>query len=145
MPIPASTSREIVEFIVQNLARGRSREDVTKELSERFELNYRQAEGMVLRAESVYEREIEMRRSPALLAFSALALVGGVVLIVIALVEIGSPLIAVLFGGQAWKDASALASTAFYEDVPQLIIGAGLVIAGVRGLRNTLWIIRKKA
>ena len=137
-------SRDSSEFIIQALARGRNREDVISELCERYELGERQAEGMLLRAETVYEREIELRRSPALLVLGGLALLGGVVMAIVSLWEVVQPLLAALSSGQTWKEAASLASTTLYQDIPLFIIGIGLAIGGGRWVKNTLWIVTQK-
>jgi hypothetical protein len=126
-------NRETSEFIIQALARGRNREDVIRELCERYEMGSRQAEGLLLRAETTYEREIELRRSPALLVIGGLALLDGVVMAIVFLWEVVQPLLAALAGGQTWKEAAALASATLFQDIPLFIIGIGLAIAGGAG------------
>lgn len=142
--MPRNESREMTEFIVQALSQGRDRADVAHEVAQRYEMNLRQAEGLVMRVETTFDRDITARRSPSYLAFSALAFLGGGAMLLIPVINILRPLITALASGATWQQASTGSSAILFNDMPWLLLGLGLVVAGIRGLRNSLWILRKK-
>mgnify|MGYP000229957152 CR=1 FL=1 len=78
--MPSDDQREVTEYIIQALVEGRSRDEVARNVAQRYELNLRQAEGLVLRVETVYDRDITARRSPIYFGISLLTLLGGVAL-----------------------------------------------------------------
>lgn len=142
--MPAKDPREVTEYIVQALSQGRSREAVTQEVAQRYAMDIRKAEGLVLRVETAFDRDITARRSPAYLVFSALALLGGVALILFPMVEVVRPLIDGMQAGLTWQQAAPPAREVLMENVPLLLVGVGLIIAGVRGVSSSLWMLRRK-
>jgi hypothetical protein len=142
--MPSDDQREVTEYIIQALVEGRSRDEVARNVAQRYELNLRQAEGLVLRVETVYDRDITARRSPIYFGISLLTLLGGVALIVFPLLEILRPLWNSLAAGQTWQQASSTAREVLFANVPLLLLGLGLIIAGIRTLKHSTWRFHRK-
>lgn len=142
--MPSNDQREVTEYIIQALVEGHSRDEIARNVAQRYELNFRQAEGLVLRVETVYDRDITARRSPIYFGISLLTLLVGVALIVFPLLEILRPLWNGLAAGQTWQQASFTAREVLFTNVPLLLLGLGLVIAGIRTLRHSTWRFHRK-
>lgn len=142
--MPSDDQREVTEYIIQALVEGRSRDEVARKVAQRYELNLRQAEGLVLRVETIYDRDITARRSPIYFGISLLTLLGGVALMVFPILEILRPLWNSLTAGQTWQQASSAAREVLFSNVPLILLGLGLVIAGIRTLRHSTWRFHRK-
>ncbi len=140
----ASEKDTLNEFIIQGFARGLNREAVIAEVCKQFDLGERQAEGVVTRVETVYEREIEIRRSPAYLFWSVLLLLVGVSMAIYGLWEMLQPVIAAMQDGAGLQQALGASTEPILAAVPFFVLGIALGIGGYRGVHNTIWIIKRK-
>lgn len=142
--MPSDDQREVTEYIIQALVEGHNRDEIARNVAQRYDFNLRQAEGLVLRVETVYDRDITARRSPMYFWISLLTLMGGAALMIFPTLEILRPLWSSLAAGQTWEQASSAAREVLFTNIPLLLLGLGLVIAGIRTLRRSTWRFHRK-
>jgi hypothetical protein len=103
----------------------------------------RQAEGIVVQAETVFEREIEIRRSPAYLFWSVLLLLVGVSMAIYGLWDMLQPVVRAMQDGASLRQAFGASTEPILSSIPYFVLGIALSIGGYRGTRNTIWILKR--
>jgi hypothetical protein len=132
-----NNEKDLTEYIIKSLARGRESQDLITELIEKMGMSRRDAEVFVIRVETEHDQDIEIRQGPILFWIALVVFVGGVILTVIAGWGLLKPVLNSAFAGSAPVFPDTL-----YADILELLIGVGLIAGGSRWLFNHKILIR---
>jgi hypothetical protein len=124
----------LIEYIIARLAEGIPRDTVTAEVCEKGNLSWADAHTLVLTVEDENQARINRKQRPLLFWISMIGAAGGAALVVYSLIDIYQAV------RQVWLTQGNLPGAAALEllgalNIPGFLIGLGLIIAGLRGVR----------
>ncbi len=117
---------ELAEFIVKQISKHRRRSDIVFDVSEMTGMDYREAQKLVYQVAYEQRKSIAARQSPILVFFGVVFIVGGILLLVYALIP---PLVA-LSNGEAYIPA--------VSSIYLIGFGITLIVGGIAGLWQTI-------
>lgn len=124
----------LIEYIITRLSGGVQRDTVTAEVCEKGNLSWADAHTLVLTVEDENQARINRKQRPLLFWISIVGAVGGAGLMIYSLLDIYQAV------RQALLTQESLQGTAAQDllgalNIPVFLIGLGLTIAGLRGVR----------
>jgi len=124
----------LIDHIIARLAEGILRDTVTAEVSEKGNLSWADAHTLVLTVEDENQARINRKQHPLLFWISMIGAAGGAALMIYSLIDIFQAV------RQVWLTQGSLQGAAAQEllgalNIPGFLIGLGLIIAGLRGVR----------
>jgi hypothetical protein len=124
----------LIEYIITRLSGGVQRDTVTAEVCEKGNLSWADAHTLVLTVEDENQARINRKQHPLLFWISIVGAVGGAGLMIYSLLDIYQAV------RQALLTQESLQGTAAQDllgalNIPVFLIGLGLTIAGLRGVR----------
>ena len=130
-------SKDLTEYVIKSLARGRESQDLISELIENLGMSRRDAEVFVVRVETEHDQDIEIRQGPLLFWIALVVFVGGVILTLVSGWGLLRPVLNTAFAGSPLVFPASL-----YSDILELLIGVALIAGGSRWLFNHKILIR---
>jgi len=120
-------NEELTSLIVKELGKHRDRNQIIQRVCERSELNWKDAERLIVLVEAQHKRTIAVRQTPLLLFLSI-----GTLLLGIGLMAFNMHILATFFQGDLLSQVLSLQSS--YYRVLGLITGLGMTVGGAVGL-----------
>jgi hypothetical protein len=120
-------NEELTAFIIKELGKQRSRQDIIQKVCERGGLHWKDAERLIALVEAKHKRTIATRQTPLLLFLSI-----GTLLIGIGLLAFNMQILLAFFQKDVLGQILSLQSS--YYQIIGLITGLGMTVGGMVGL-----------
>jgi hypothetical protein len=120
-------NEELTTFIIKELGKQRSRQDVIQKVCERGGLHWKDAERLIALVETQHKRTIAKRQSPLLLFLSI-----GTLLIGLGLLAFNMQILLAFFQRDVLGQILSLQSS--YYRIIGLVTGLGMTVGGMVGL-----------
>jgi hypothetical protein len=122
---------EVTAFIVTELGKHHSHNDVIRNLCERAGMHWAEAEKLVHQVEAEHSHDIAARQSPLMVVLGVVTIIGGIGLIVYGIQY---------FLNFSQKDTfdMLLSAPGVYYRIGSLFTGLFMIVGGLIGLRKTI-------
>src|SRR5215207_1080940 len=120
-------NEELTTLIIKELGKHRDRNQIIQRICERSELNWKEAERLIILVEAQHRRTIVVRQTPSMLFLSI-----GTLLLGIGLLAFNMQVLAAFFQSDLLSQVLSLQSS--YYKILGLITGLGMTVGGAVGL-----------
>jgi hypothetical protein len=120
-------NEELTALIIKELGKHRDRNQIIQRICERSELNWKEAERLIVLVEAQHRRTIVVRQTPLILFLSI-----GTLLLGIGLLAFNMQVLAAFFQSDLLSQVLSLQSS--YYRILGLITGLGMTVGGAVGL-----------